>query len=218
MSSVAASGGYWISAGADKIYAAPSTITGSIGIFGMFPTFQRSIDALGIAVDGIGSTIWSGELRPDREMSEHARRLFQIVIEEGYDDFLSRVSANRDMEKSEVDDIGQGRVWTGVDALDNGLVDALGGLEDAVAAAAELAGLDEGSYGRKPIQQGLTPTEQLIVDLFSTASGFGFQPTVAGSRHAALADMADRLEAAVSRLARFNDPKGVYAHCFCDFR
>jgi len=218
MSSVAASGGYWISAGADEIYASPSTITGSIGIFGMFPTFQRSIEALGIAVDGVGSTIWSGELRPDREMSEQSRRLFQIVIEEGYDDFLSRVSDNRGMEKSAVDDIAQGRVWTGVDALNLGLVDALGGLDDAVAAAAELAGMSEGGYGRKPIRTGLTPTEQLVVDLFSTASWFGLDPIGTGTRHAGLIEIADRFESAVQSLARFNDPKGVYAHCFCDFR
>ncbi len=218
MGSVAASGGYWISAGADRIFASPSTITGSIGIFGMFPTFQRSIDALGIAVDGVGSTIWTGEFRADREMSDEARTLFQIVIEEGYDDFLTRVADNRDMDKAEVDAVAQGRVWTGMDALDRGLVDALGGLDDAVTAAAELAGLSPGSYGRKTIQPTLTPTEQLVVDLFATSRQLGFEPVNPLKRDTALNRVAERLESVVLPLSRFNDPKGVYAHCFCRFR
>jgi protease-4 len=218
MSSVAASGGYWISAGADQIFASPSTITGSIGIFGMFPTFQRSFDALGIAVDGVGSTIWTGEFRNDREMSDEARSLFQIVIEEGYDDFLTRVADNRDMDKAEVDAVAQGRVWTGVDALDRGLVDALGGLDDAVAAAAELADLEEGTYGRKKIRPALTSTEQLLLDLFAVSAELGFEPVNPFARDSALNRVADELESVVLPLTRFNDPKGVYAHCFCDFR
>jgi protease-4 len=218
MGSTAASGGYWISAGADQIFASPSTITGSIGIFGMFPTFQRSFDALGIAVDGVGSTIWTGEFRTDREMSDAAKALFQTVIEDGYDDFLSRVADNRGMSKDEVDAVAQGRVWTGLDALEHGLVDTLGGLDDAVAAAADLAGLLDGEYGRKTIRIELSPTEQLVVDLFSAASRVGFEPPGAANRATAVERVAERIEAIVSPLTRFDDPKGVYAHCFCDIR
>jgi len=117
MSSVAASGGYWISVVADQVIASPTTITGSIGVFGMVPTFQRTLKTVGMAVDGVGTTPWSGELRPDREMGEHTKQLFQLVIEDIYDDFISGVAENRDMDKQAVDEIGQGQVWTGTDAL-----------------------------------------------------------------------------------------------------
>lgn len=217
MSSTAASGGYWIAAGADLIFASPSTITGSIGIFGMFPTYQRSIDALGIAVDGVGSTIWAGEFRPDRPMSEHAQQLFQMVIDEGYDDFISRVAINRGMDEAEVDAIGQGRVWTGVDAIDNGLVDELGGLDDAVAAAAELADLVDGEYGEMTIRTELSPTEQLIIDLLSAAKTAGVDPSDFSRQPSRLQQLAAKLEAVIAPLTRFDDPKGVYAHCLCLF-
>lgn len=217
MSSVAASGGYWISAGADRIFASPSTITGSIGIFGMFPTYQRSIDALGISVDGVGSTIWAGELRPDRPMSEYAKQLFQMIINEGYDDFISRVAQHRDMEEAEVDAIGQGRVWTGLDAVVNGLVDELGGLDDAIAAAAELADLTEGEYGKKRIQTELSPTERLLIDLLSVAKAAGIDPSNFSRQPSYLQQLAARLETALAPLTRFDDPKGVYAHCLCLF-
>jgi protease-4 len=217
MGSTAASGGYWISVGADEIFAAPSTVTGSIGIFGMFQTFQRTIDALGLSVDGVGTTKWTGEFRPDREMSEHARALFQAVVDEGYDDFLTRVAANRDMSKAEVDAIAQGRVWTGTDAVANGLVDELGSLDDAVSAAARLAGLEPGSYGIREIRRELTPTEQLLLDLMSFAHGLGFEPGEFEPEPTRLQLLAERLEDALEPLLRFDDPKGVYSHCFCDF-
>lgn len=218
MSSTAASGGYWIAAGADRIFASPATITGSIGIFGMFPTYHRSLEALGIGVDGVGSTIWAGELRPDREMSEHAKALFQLSIEEGYDDFISRVALHRGMEKDEVDLIAQGRVWTGADAQANGLIDTLGTLDDAVAAAAELADLDADSFGIKTIQPELSPTEQLILELLGTVKSVGLEPSDFVSRpDSALNRIAEKVERVVSPLLRFDDPKGVYAHCLCIF-
>ncbi|MDX1516271.1 MAG: signal peptide peptidase SppA [Woeseiaceae bacterium] len=215
MSSAAASGGYWIAAGADRIFARPSTITGSIGIFGMFPTYQRSIDALGLAVDGAGSTRWSGEFRPDRQMSEHAKELFQLIINDGYDDFVSRVATHRNMDRSAVDAIGQGRVWTGADAVGNGLVDELGGLEDAIAAAADLAGLEPGDYGTKRIQTELSPTEQLIIDLMTVAKLAGVEPADLRPAPGRLETLAARLERLMQPMLAFDDPKGVYAHCLC---
>ncbi|HEX5787718.1 MAG TPA: signal peptide peptidase SppA, partial [Woeseiaceae bacterium] len=216
MGSVAASGGYWIATSADAIYASPSTITGSIGIFGMFPTFQRSLDALGLNVDGVGSTRWADAFRVDREMPEHVRELFQLIIADGYDDFLTRVAHYRGMEKETVDSIGQGRVWTGVDALEKGLVDALGNLEDAVAAAAGLAGLDEGDYAVQFIRQELTPTEQFLIDLMSVGRAFGVDPGSLATRPSGLTKLAARVESALEPLMRFNDPKGVYSHCLCE--
>lgn len=217
MSSVAASGGYWIATSADAIYARASTITGSIGIFGMFQTFQRSIEALGINVDGVGSTVWAGEFRPDREMSEQAKALFQLIVNDGYDDFVSRVARYRDMDEDAVDAIGQGRVWTGADALANGLVDELGDLDDAIDAAATLAGLEEGAYGVRTIRRELSPTEQLLLDLMSIgrSAGFTFGKPAAPSR---LERVAARLEGALEPLFRFDDPKGIYSHCLCDIR
>ncbi len=217
MSSAAASGGYWIAVGADRIFASPATITGSIGIFGMLPTYQRSLETLGIGVDGVGSTIWAGEFRPDREMSEHAKQLFQLIIDDGYDDFISRVALHREMDKDEVDQIAQGRVWTGVDALHNGLIDELGSLNDAVRAAAELADLSEGAYGTKWIEIELTPTEQLIVDLLGSAKSVGLDPAVFGRSPGVLEQLAVRVERMLAPMLRFDDPKGVYAHCLCRF-
>ena len=215
MSSVAASGGYWILVVADKIIASPTTITGSIGIFGMFPTFQRTLQAVGVATDGVGTTPWSGEMRPDRAMSEQTKQLFQLVIEEGYDDFISGVAKHRDMDKEVVDGIGQGQVWTGVDALENGLVDALGGLDVAVAAAAELAGLEEGAYGEKSIGPKLSPTEQMLLDLLSVAKQIGVDPAAFVAPPAPIETFAGRLQELLAGATRFNDPKGVYSHCFC---
>jgi len=217
MSSAAASGGYWIVVGADKIFASPATITGSIGIFGMLPTYQRSLETLGVGVDGVGSTIWAGEFRLDREMSEHAKQLFQLIIDDGYDDFISRVALHREMDKDAVDQIAQGRVWTGVDALHNGLVDELGSLDEAVQAAAELAGLSEGDYGTKWINIELTPTEQLIVDLLGFARSVGLDPAVFGRSPGVLEQLIVKVERILAPMLRFDDPKGVYAHCLCRF-
>jgi protease-4 len=217
MSSVAASGGYWISVGADRVFASPSTITGSIGIVGMFPTYQRTVRQFGITTDGIGSTPLSGELRPDREMAPHTKQLIQLVIEDGYDDFISHVALFRGLEKEAVDAVAQGRVWTGTDALERGLIDELGGLEDAIAFAAELAELAESEFGRKTITIELSPTEQMIVDMLGTAKRVGLDISGLRTKRSSLEKIAGHIEGIVSPLFQFDDPKGVYAHCFCDF-
>ncbi len=216
MSSVAASGGYWISVVADQVVASPATVTGSIGIFGMFPTFQRTLATVGIATDGVSTTPWAGELRPDREMSEHTRQLFQMVIEEGYDDFISGVAEHRDMDKETVDSIGQGQVWTGVDALENGLIDSLGGLDDAIAIAAELASLDEGEYGQKKIEARLSPTEQMVLDFLTITKRVGIDIDRLVTAPTPIETFAGQLQKLIANVTRFNDPKGVYSHCFCD--
>ena len=217
MSSVAASGGYWISMAADSIYASPSTITGSIGIYGMFPTFQRTLETLGLNTDGIGTTIWAGELRADRAMSEEMKTLFQITIENGYDDFISKVAVYRDMSKSDVDSIAQGQIWTGNDALENGLIDGLGDINDAIAAAAELANLSPDGYGQKHFEQKLDPAEQLMLDLMASAKGWGFTVGSMSKPRPSIERVADILDDALSPLIRFNDPRGIYSHCFCVF-
>jgi len=218
MSSVAASAGYAISVVTDHIVASPSTITGSIGIFGMFPTYQRTLDAIGIATDGVGTTPWSGAFRPDREMSDQAKQLFQLFINDGYDDFISDVATNREMEKQEVDKIGQGQVWTGLDAISNGLVDELGDLDDAIAVAAELAGLPKGDYGTKTIEKELSPSEKMLLELFTVAARTGLDMSHWTRETSALEDVAQAVIRRTESLLRFNDPKGVYSHCFCDIQ
>ncbi len=218
MGSVAASGGYAISMNADAVFASPATITGSIGVFGMFPTYQRTMGAIGIATDGLGTTPWSGQFNPEREMGEQTKQLFQLFVEDTYDDFISDVAASRGLEKSAVDEIGQGQVWTGVEGLANGLVDELGTLEDAIVAAGRLAGLNDGEFGTFVIETELSQSEQMIVDFLSVASRAG----VDLSRWVRTPDFLNRIARSIdetsSGLLRFNDPKGIYAHCLCDLR
>jgi protease-4 len=217
MSSVAASGGYWISMAADRIFASQYTITGSIGIFVMLPTFQRSLDAIGISTDGVGSTFWAGELRGDREMSDETRTMIQLLIEKGYDDFISKVAMHRGIDKSDVDTIAQGQVWTGTDAFENGLIDEIGGVDAAIASAAELAELEEGQYGTRQFEKELSPGERLILDLLGGAKWLGFNPEGLAAKQSSFERLANVLEGAISPLLRLNDPKGVYSHCFCVF-
>lgn len=216
MSSVAASAGYWIAMAADAIYARESTITGSIGVFLMFPTFQRSLDEIGIATDGVGTTRWSGQFRFDRELSDDARQFLQNFIDKGYDDFISMVAMYRDMDKSEVDRIAQGQVWTGREAVDNGLVDAIGDLEAAIVRAAELANLDEDDYGIRYIEPDLSPTEQMIVDLLGGAARAGLQfGALTPSPSQAAKRVLEFVDSASAPMLGFDDPRGMYSHCFC---
>ncbi len=215
MGSVAASGGYWISVATDKVFASPATVTGSIGVFGMFPTYQRTMQAIGISTDGVGTTPWVGQLRPDREMSDDMKALFQLIVNDTYDDFIGGVADRRQMDKGAVDAIAQGQVWSGNDALANGLIDELGTLDDAIRAAADLAGLADGQYGQKRIEAQLSPTEQMILDLLAVAQGSGFEISKIVDRPNAYQTFANGLQRLLSGLTKFNDPRGIYSHCFC---
>ncbi|HUH38781.1 MAG TPA: signal peptide peptidase SppA [Spongiibacteraceae bacterium] len=210
MGSVAASGGYWISAPADEIWATPATITGSIGIFGVFPTLDRALDKLGISNDGVGTTRLAGDLRLDRPLDPISQRAIQSTIEHGYQRFLDVVATGRSMSREQVDALGGGRVWSGVAAREAGLVDKLGYLEDAVASAAERAGLED--YTLQLIEPALTPQEALLRALFQ----------VVGPSPAAHAAPSGRgavnrwLEAGWRQLrwlTQLNDPQGMYAWC-----
>ena len=143
MGDYAASGGYYISCNSNYIIAQPNTLTGSIGVFGMVPSFQRALkNKLGVTIDGVTTNKHSdagGALRP---LNAEELEVYQNFIDEFYGIFTQRVADGRGMEQSAVDEIGQGRVWAGADALKIGLVDALGNMDDAIAKAAELAKLD----------------------------------------------------------------------------
>jgi protease-4 len=146
MSSVAASGGYYIAAPADRIFAAPTTITGSIGVYAMFPTFERTLGKVGITSDGFGTTALAGAGRLDRDLNPQLGEVLQASVEHAYRKFVGLVAEARGRPFAEVDGIAQGRVWSGADAKAAGLVDEFGTLEDAIKAAAELGKLPQG-YG-----------------------------------------------------------------------
>ena len=199
MGSVAASGGYWISSTADRILAHPTTITGSIGIFAMFLTMQDSLSSIGINTDGVGSIPTGGAPDPLRALSGPQQRVIQSNIEHGYRKFINLVARGRDMTPEAVDEVAQGRVWLGERALELGLVDGLGGLTDAVAAAAELAELED--YGVKRFTLPLSPRDVLIQQLMDSAQ------SAAPSRLAGL------LRDAWNTAEALNDPQHVYAIC-----
>ncbi|MEA3052430.1 MAG: protease [Sphingomonadales bacterium] len=145
MGSVAASGGYWVAMGSDKIYAEPSTITGSIGVFGILPSFEGTLAKLGLGADGVKTTPLSGEPDILRGPSPEADRLLQMGVDGTYRRFLALVAASRKKPVAEIDRIAQGRIWDGGTARQLGLVDAFGGLDDAIREAARLAKLDPDS-------------------------------------------------------------------------
>ncbi|WP_416304957.1 signal peptide peptidase SppA [Neptunicella sp. SCSIO 80796] len=210
MSSVAASGGYWISASADQIWAAPSTITGSIGIFGMFMTFENTLDYLGVHTDGVGTTEFAG-LSATRALDPRVGAIFQRSIENGYEQFISMVAEERDMSKEQVDSIAQGRVWIGEKAQEIGLVDHLGYLSDSVAAAAELAGLEK--YDTKDILPDISAKEKFWRELFGKAANVMGGAHIAQSENPQFMTMIKQLLGEFDSMTKLNDPQGIYAFC-----
>ena len=150
MGNVAASGGYYIAAGADKIFAQPSTITGSIGVFGTIPNATELAANIGINAEQVGTHKNSVDYSLFEPLSDAFRNQIQEGVESTYTTFLERVAAGRGMTTEQVNLVAQGRVWSGVQAKKNGLVDELGGLEDAIAAAAELAEIEDYSIKNLP--------------------------------------------------------------------
>ena len=224
MGDLAASGGYYIAAPADEIWASPATITGSIGIFGLFPTAPRAVKNLGIGTDGVGTTPLSGELRIDRPIGPAASQLLQSVIEHGYEDFLARVSGGRKMTRDQVDAIAQGRVWSGRDAKRLGLVDNLGSLDDAVNAAAKRAKLKDGEWSRDYLE----PEKSFAQQLLSSVQVWAARTLLKGvslddggldiEKLAALRAVRSEfspLEREALRMRAGAIPGRLYAHCFC---
>ncbi len=158
MGDVAASGGYYIACAAHSIVAQPSTITGSIGIFGAFPNISKLDEKLGLTFDGVQTNKMADFLNPNRPVTAEEKQMLQAYIERGYDSFIGRCADGRMMSKDEIDKIGQGRVWTGEDAKEIGLVDKLGSLDDAIALAAEMSGLEEYDVQELPIPKSFFET------------------------------------------------------------
>lgn len=209
MSSVAASGGYWISASADKIFAEPTTITGSIGIFGVFNTVENTLDYVGIHTDGVSSNELNG-ISPDRPLEEGYKTIIQMSIERGYDRFISLVAEERDMTLEQVDEIAQGRVWVGTQALKLGLVDELGGLEEAVAAAAKMAELED--YKQVYIEKELTDDQKMWANLLQNASVLTDGLEIK-SKPSPLMKMIETVEQKTKLFEQLNDPMNTYVLC-----
>jgi len=164
MGDVAASGGYYISCPATKIYAEPTTITGSIGVFGLIPNMQGFFkNKLGITFDGAKTHQYADMMTVSRPLTETEKRMMQQWVDDFYDGFVERVAEGRKLTTAQVDSIGQGRVWTGTDAKERGLVDELGGLEDAIRAAATLAGISDYRKVELPEQEDFL--KKLLKDL-----------------------------------------------------
>jgi len=213
MANYAASGGYYISAPADEIWASPATITGSIGIFAIIPTVPRTLAKVGVNVDGVGTTPLSGQLRLDRPLGAPARALLQSTVERGYEEFLARVAGGRKKTRDEVDAIGQGRVWAGADAKRLGLVDQLGSFNDAVKAAARRAKLT--SYDVHFIEPELTWPEQLAMQLKSSVARLVLSSNGSVRELARVVGQFDPLAREVELLSHFTTPNRLYAYCFC---
>lgn len=171
MGSLAASGGYWISTPADEIWATPTTLTGSIGVFGIVPTVEESLETLGIRRDGVGTGPLANAFMLDLPMTDQVANIIQSSVDHIYDEFLTLVSESRDIPVEELDELAQGRVWTGNQALELGLVDHLGGLQEATEAAAQLAGVSD-NYQLMEITPPLSWSEQIAKLILESVSSW----------------------------------------------
>lgn len=215
MSSVAASGGYWIASAANEIWAAPSTITGSIGVFGSFMTFENTLSNLGVYSDGVATTEMAG-FSVTRPLNDKMAHVIQMNVEKAYSRFLTVVADARNMTPEEVDNIAQGRVWIASQAQELGLIDKLGNKQDAIKAAAQLAKLNY--YDVKTITQSLNSQEKMMQTIFGNASfqsilGFNTSKTSVLSTQANVQNVIKQLSTEVEKLKDYNDPQGIYARC-----
>jgi len=171
MGSMAASGGYWIAAPADEIWAYPTTITGSIGAYAVLADFEQGLGKLGVHTDGVGTTSVAGGIRADRQLSPELAKVMQLSIQHIYGRFLTIVSEGRNIPEETVAGLAEGRVWTGLEAKKLGLVDHLGGFDEAVAAAAKRAQLGR-DYGKVWIRPPQNLKDILLSELFGNANTF----------------------------------------------
>jgi protease-4 len=218
MGDLAASGGYWISMNADKIIASPSTITGSIGIFGLWANFPKTLDKVGLRSDGVGTTWVAGAIQPTREFDPRLGEVIQSVIDRGYRQFIGKVAEARGKQSGEIDAIARGRVWSGQQALERGLVDELGTLDQAIKAAAAAAKLDA-DWRAVYVEKELTPWEQFVLQSMNSRAmafigeRFGLSLPTQWLPPAALGELA-RVQKLVLDAAG-KKPVAIYAHCEC---
>lgn len=206
MGTVAASGGYWIAAEADQIWALKTTLTGSIGAFSAFPTIEGIVDYIGVTVDGVGTTSLAGEASLNRGLSPEMATIVQSISNGIYSDFIELVAAGRGMEIEDVKLIAEGMVWTGEEALERGLVDSLGGLDQAIVAAADLAGLEQWRVDRTrpPVT-----FESVLLKELSRSLG-----VTSALRGGLFESLVNSFKPVVKSLSSLRDPMNVYVQCF----
>ncbi len=223
MGDLAASGGYWISMNADRIYADPSTITGSIGIFGMIPNFSRALDKFGVHTDGVGTTRFAGACDVTRPMDPAVGQVIQSVINKGYADFTGKVADARSKPVEAVDEVARGRVWSGAQAKERGLVDAFGGLKAAIADASNRAKLGGPDKVRvRYIEKPATPFAQFLSGFAGSHAGAWMLGESGVARMMLARSMPEvdtqlRFVEDAARDPRGSAPVKALAYCFCGF-
>ena len=222
MGDLAASGGYWISMNADRIYADASTISGSIGIFGLIPNLNRTLDKVGVHTDGVGTTRFAGAFDLTRPLDPAVGQVIQSVIDKGYADFTGKVAAARKQSVEQVDEVGRGRVWSGAQAKERGLVDELGGIDAAIADAAARAKLGQpDKYRVRYVEQVVSPLQQLFGGFAGSRLGAAWLKDSSFARALLLKAMPETeaqlrfVENAVKH--RDGQPVKALAYCFCGF-
>ena len=205
MGSVAASGGYWIAAEADEIWALPTTITGSIGAFSAFPTIEGVIDYIGVKVDGLGTTPLAGAASLNRGLSPEMSNIVQALSYGAYEDFIELVATGRNMSDADVREIAEGIVWIGADAAEIGLVDQLGGLQEAVESAAALAGVDQWRTGRTQVPPSF---ESILLEELSRSLSASVLP-----KGGWFESLVEGFRPVVKGVSDLRDPMHVYVQC-----
>ena len=214
MGSVAASGGYWMATAGNEIWATPTTITGSIGVFAAFPTVEQSLQKLGIHTDGLSTTELAGAMRLDRKLSPMTETLVQQNINHLYSVFLDIVAEARQTSPEAIDRIAQGRVWSGSKAQELGLVDKLGNLDQAIQRAAELATIEE--YDIERIRKPLNPVEQLVAELNKTSITHSLKAMFGSEQSVLSPSLMAHVQRVLSpwlMLDKLDDPRGYYVLC-----
>lgn len=218
MGDVAASGGYWIAMGGDEVLADASTITGSIGVFGLVPTLEGSLDKLGITTAGVSTTWLAGSTTVLAPLDKRLEQVIEQVIGNNYREFLGLVADRRKSTPERINEVAQGRVWTGAQARERGLLDGLGGIQDAVKAAARRASISD--YRTEYFEHEPRGLNRYLSLLFGRVaalarSEFGWEGLARALLGAAPRDVQSDLELLVS--AR-KQPLSAYSYCFCELR
>lgn len=214
MSSMAASGGYYIAMDTDEIWASPATLTGSIGVFAVFPTFERTLEKIGVDTDGVGTTPLAGSLSIERTMKEEPKEILQLYVDHAYNTFIGHVATAREKPLAEIDSVAQGRVWAGKDAERIGLVDELGSYRDALDAAAERAGLGK-DYKIQYIEPALGWRQALAMETQVLAARITASLVPKNDLLMSARKVLSPIETELARLARFSEPMQVYYYCAC---
>ncbi|MDH4040981.1 MAG: signal peptide peptidase SppA [Gammaproteobacteria bacterium] len=209
MGAVAASGGYYIAAQADEIWATPGTITGSIGVFAAIPTFEQLLERAGVHTDGVGTTELAGSLRLDRPMNPQVAEAIRSGVDFSYKNFVQLVAEGRHLSPAQVEQVAEGRVWSAPDALEHGLLDGLGSLSDAIHAAAVRAGLK--AYEVEYVGLPLSPRDMFLQQLADRVGSLRIwaPSALSASLTTLLAPVAD----AARELASLKDPRNIYVRC-----